>query len=175
MSNNVFIEKSRYYLATEYPAKIRLAVSPLSHESVWWRANESSNSIGNLLVHLSGNIRQWIVGGVGGQLVARDRASEFSARDGDDAGKLIVNLENVTKEADAVLAALDPLALDSEVTIQGRSTTILAAVYHVVEHFSMHTGQILLLAKMHAPGSIKFSEDAGGLAVPLWGGKEGMK
>ncbi len=174
MSNERFIQKSRYYLATEYPAKIRLAVSPLEHGVVWWRANESSNSIGNLLVHLAGNIRQWIVGGVGGQDVPRDRASEFSMRDGDDAERLIVNLETVTREADRVLAGLDPNHLDREVVIQGRSTTILAAVYHVVEHFSMHTGQILLIAKMHAPGSVKFYEDAGGLAIPLWGGTEGM-
>jgi hypothetical protein len=59
------------------------------------------------------------------------------------------------------------------VTIQGRETTVLGAIYHVVEHFSMHTGQIILLAKMYAPGTVKFYEDAGGLAIPLWGGREG--
>lgn len=174
MSNDAFIEKSRYYLATEYPAKLRIAVTPLPHEVVWWRANESSNSIGNLLVHLAGNIRQWIVGGVGGVDVQRDRASEFSIRDGGGAEDLIVHLETVTKEADCTLARLIVTDLSREVVIQGRHTTILSAVYHVVEHFSMHTGQILLLAKMHAPGSVKFYEDAGGLAVPLWGGTEGM-
>lgn len=175
MSDRLFIEKSRYYLATEYPAKLRIAVSPLPDEVIWWRANETSNSIGNLLVHLAGNIRQWIVGGVGGRDVPRDRASEFARRDGDNAAKLILNLEAVAREADVVLAGLDPDEIDREVVIQGRSTTVLDAVYHVVEHFSMHTGQILLIAKMHAPGSIKFYEDAGGLAVPLWGGAEGMR
>lgn len=175
MSNESFIDKSRYYLATEYPAKLRLAVAPLPHDVIWWRANEESNSIGNLLVHLAGNIRQWIVGGVGRHDVPRDRASEFSVRDGDDAEGLIVKLETVTKEADGVLAGLNPNELDGEVVIQGRNTTILSAVYHVVEHFAMHTGQILLIAKMHAPGSVKFYEDAGGLAVPLWGGAEGME
>ncbi len=175
MSNELFIQKSRYYLATEYPAKIRLAVSPLEHGVVWWRANQSSNSIGNLLVHLAGNIRQWIVGGVGGHEVSRDRASEFAMRDGDGAKRLIADLETATTEADSVLAALDPDSLSREVLIQGRNTTVLSAVYHVVEHFSMHTGQILLIAKMHAPGSVKFYEDAGGLAVPIWGGSEGME
>ena len=64
--------------------------------------------------------------------------------------------------------------LDSQVTIQGRETTVLAAIYHVVEHFSMHTGQIIMLAKMYSSRPIRFYDDAGGTAVPLWGGTERM-
>jgi uncharacterized damage-inducible protein DinB len=174
MSEDSFLSRSRYYLAYEYPVKLRLAVAGLPHDVIWWRANEDSNSIGNLMVHLAGNISQWIIEGIGGRPVQRDRASEFSIRTGPEGSELVLKLEKVTSEADAVLERLDTGDLDRSVTIQGRETTILSAVYHVVEHFSMHTGQILLIAKMRAPGVVKFYEDAGGLAIPLWGGREGM-
>jgi len=175
MSDSAFLERSRYYLANEYPAKIRLAVSALPRETLWWRPNEESNSIGNLLVHLSGNIRQWVVTGIGGIEGTRDRASEFAMRDGPDAPTLLALLESAVRDADAVLAKLNPADIDREVTIQGRSTTVLAALYHVVEHFSMHTGQILVIVKMKSPGTVRFYDDADGLAVPLWGGSEGVR
>ena len=173
MAEQSFLERSRYYLATEYPTKIRLAVGPLPDEVVWKRANDESNSIGNLLLHLAGNIGQWIIGGAGGRPHERNQAEEFAARGGLSAGQLLTTLEQTVAEADAVLADLDQADLSRKLQIQGRETTLLGAIYHVVEHFSGHTGQILLLAKMYAPGSVKFYEDAGGVAIPLWGGEEG--
>lgn len=174
VTDSSFIERSRYYLANEYPAKIRIAVGNLPREVIWWRENEACNSIGNLLVHLSGNIRQWIVTGVGGVEGSRNRAAEFAMRDGPEVGELLALLDLAVKDADAVLAKLTPADLSRELTIQGRNTTVLAALYHVVEHFSMHTGQILMIAKMRAPGSVRFYDDADGIAVPLWGGSEGV-
>jgi hypothetical protein len=82
MPEQIFLERSRYFLAYEYPRKIRLAVGSLDNGVIWRRPNEESNSIGNLLLHLSGNVRQWIVTGVGGAAGERDRASEFAARSG---------------------------------------------------------------------------------------------
>ena len=170
----LFLERSRHFLSFEYPAKIRACVASLSYEAIWRRPDEDSNSIGNLLLHLAGNIRQWIVSGIGGAVAERDRAAEFAARDGPPASELLELLELAVNEADAVLAGLTERDLTQAVTIQGRDTTVIAALYHVVEHFSMHTGQIILLAKMYAPGTISFYEDAGGLAIPRWGGSEGM-
>jgi uncharacterized damage-inducible protein DinB len=163
-----FIERSRHYLQTEYRTKLRAAVTAMPADALWWRANDQSNSVGNLLLHLTGNIRQWIVSGVGGAPDARDRASEFAARSGADAGELLANLERALDEVDAVLAGLTAEDLGSRRTIQGRELTVFAAVYHVVEHFSLHLGQIILVAKLHAPGTVRFYEDAGGLARPLW-------
>jgi uncharacterized damage-inducible protein DinB len=172
MTQPAFVERSRYYLGYEYPTKIRLAVSPLDEDAIWHRFNDSANSIGNLLLHLSGNIRQWIVCGVGGKESDRDRASEFAARSGPPRDELLDRLNSTVREADAVIGSLNESDLDRTVTIQGRETTVSGAVYHVVEHFAMHTGQIILLAKIHVPGQIKFYEDAGGIAIPLWGGSE---
>ncbi|HEX5765728.1 MAG TPA: DUF1572 family protein, partial [Woeseiaceae bacterium] len=88
-----FIERSRYYLCREYPVKIRLAVSSMPGDRLWWRPNESANSVGNLLLHLSGNVRQWIVSGVGGQGDVRKRNMEFAARGGATASEMLDGLD----------------------------------------------------------------------------------
>lgn len=163
-----FLERSRYYLAMEYPAKIRAALLAMPPERVWWRPNDSSNSAGNLVLHLAGNVTQWIAGGVGGEPDARDRDAEFSAQGGMDTAALVAHLERATARADEVLARVRPESLLDERDIQGRRTTLLAAIYHVVEHFSTHTGQIVLLAKMFSgEGAIRFYDDARN-AAPLF-------
>ena len=170
-----FLSMSRQYLGTEYPTKLRAAVNALPADALWWRANEQSNSVGNLLLHLDGNVRQWIVNGVGATNAAsvdlswkRDRSGEFAARSGPDSRELLSRLERTLREADVVLARLTPESLASRCEIQGRDTTVFDAIYHVVEHFSLHLGQIIWAAKMHAPGAVKFYDDAGGAARPLW-------
>jgi len=174
-AGEIFLERSRYYLAEEYPTKLRQCVAALPEGVLWQRANESSNSIGNLLLHLAGNVRQWIVGGVGGLPVERDRPAEFAARDGPDAATLLENLESAVREADSVLAGLSDEDLARLCTIQDRDTNVLAAIYHVVEHFAMHTGQVVLLTKACAPGAIHFYNDSVWNAAPTWGGREGMR
>jgi protein tyrosine phosphatase (PTP) superfamily phosphohydrolase (DUF442 family)/uncharacterized damage-inducible protein DinB len=165
---SVFLERSRYFLGTEYLTKLRRAIEALPADKTWWRADEQSNSVGNLLLHLNGNVRQWIVRGVGRSDGSRDRAGEFSARNGPLAAPLMADLERTLGEVDGILASLTPDNLLESRSIQGRDLTVLEAIYHVVEHFSFHLGQIVLLVKLHAPGAIAFYEDAGGLARPVW-------
>lgn len=165
---SVFIERSRHFLAYEYPTKIERCLATLPSDAVWRRTDDGSNSIGNLLLHLEGNVRQWVVSSVGGAPDHRERSSEFAARQGADVRTLFSALTRTVQEADAVLATLSPDDLLTHRVIQGREVTVLDAVYHVVEHFALHTGQIILLAKAYAPGSIQFYEDAGGLATPRW-------
>jgi uncharacterized damage-inducible protein DinB len=167
---STFLERSRYYLATEYRIKIRAAVESLPASALWSRPNAESNSVGNLLMHLAGNVRQWIVSGVGGATDVRNRAGEFQAREGADAATLLSALDAVLDDADAVLAALTAADLAATRIIQGRDVNVMEAIYHVVEHFAGHTYQIVLIAKMHSPGAIRFYEDAGGLARPVWPG-----
>jgi uncharacterized damage-inducible protein DinB len=162
------LQRSRYYLATEYPTKLRCAVEALPPDTLWWRPNELSNSVGNLLLHLVGNVRQWIVSGIGGAPNSRKRAEEFAARDGPPAAELLAELERTLAEADQVLSALTGANLLERRLIQGRDVAVFEAVLHVVEHFSLHLGQIVLLTKLHAPEAVQFYEDADGLARPLW-------
>jgi uncharacterized damage-inducible protein DinB len=164
----LFLGRSRYLLGTEYRAKLRRAVEVLPADRLWWRPDELSNSVGNLLLHLNGNVRQWIVCGVGQASGSRERSAEFSARGGPGAAALLADLEATLSEVDRILGGLSVDNLLEPRSIQGRDLTVLEAVYHVVEHFSLHLGQIVLLAKLHAPGAIAFYEDAGGLARPIW-------
>src|SRR5262252_8140424 len=113
---HTFISRSRYYLQNEYRTKIRAAVEALPPDAIWWRANDQSNSVGNLLLHLAGNIRQWIVAGVGRQPDRRNRDSEFAARGGADAAQLLDALEQTLDEVDAVIASLTPDDLASRRT-----------------------------------------------------------
>ncbi len=167
-SGRIFVELSKYFLTQEYPSKLRQCIEVLPESAVWARSNDGSNSIGNLLTHLTGNVRQWIVGGVAQRPVERNRSAEFEARGGGSASELMSRLDDVLREVAEVFDSLADADLALERVIQGRPTTVLGAIYHVVEHFAMHTGQIVLLTKIHAPGAIHFYEDAGELAKPLW-------
>jgi uncharacterized damage-inducible protein DinB len=145
--SRAFLGESRHYLRDTYLPAIERSVAPLTDVQVWWRPNEASNSIGNLILHLSGNVRQWIVGGVGRQPNERNRQLEFDERNVIPKDHLLARLRTVLDEADAVLARLTEADLTEPRRIQDHDTTVLEAIYHVVEHFSTHTGQILWIAK----------------------------
>src|SRR5215207_8995378 len=134
-----FLEKSRALMIADYTPKIERCVARLSDADIWWRANESSNSIGNLVLHLCGNVTMWIVGGVGSLPFERDRQREFDERRNISGTDLIDRLRAVVRQADAVMGAVRPEELLSRRQIQGYDVTVLEAIYHVVEHFSMHT------------------------------------
>lgn len=142
-----FVRESRRRLRDEYLRKIRRAVRDLGPEDIWWRPNKTSNSIGNLLLHLDGNVRQWVVHGIGGERDVRRRDAEFAARGATTGAALVRRLAATLRTADAVLATLDAVALQRRRSIQGYRVSTLEAVYHVVEHFAGHTGQILYIAK----------------------------
>lgn len=163
-----FIAQSRSLLLTADLPRIERCLERLTDEEVWWRANDESNSIGNLLLHLSGNVRQWIVSGLGGRRDARVRQEEFDERRVLPRSELLRRLRETLHEADAVLAELEPSALLESRQIQGDDVTVMEAIYHVVEHFSMHTGQIILLAKMFKAGEIRFYDFSGGAPVETW-------
>src|SRR6185503_11718579 len=150
-----FIAQSRSHFG-DYLAKIERCLTLLSDEQIWWRANPESNSIGNLLLHLSGNMRQWIVVGLSGVPDTRDRDSEFAQRDIVPGPELLNRLKQTVREADATLAGFDSENLAQTFLIQGLEVSALEAIYHVVEHFSMHTGQIILLTKLLTATDLHF-------------------
>lgn len=153
-----FIKRSSYHLGDDFLPKIERCLALLSDEQIWWRPNEESNSIGNLLLHLSGNARQWIVSGLGAASDARHRDSEFARREIIARDELLALLRQTINEAVATLETFDPDRLLERKRIQGLEVTALEAVLHVVEHFSMHTGQIILLTKMMANTDLGFYE-----------------
>lgn len=167
----VFLAESSEYLGRHYLPKILAAIAPLADADLWWRPNESSNSIANLMLHLSGNVRQWIVSGVGGAPDARVREVEFSARAGVPKAELIRRLSETIQEAVQVIDAVDPATLQERRTIQGRDTTTFAAIFHVVEHFSTHVGQILYIVKLRTAEDLGFYKVVDGIARASWPGR----
>lgn len=165
---SAFLKESRSLLVGDYLPKIERCVTLLSDEQIWWRANSASNSIGNLLLHLSGNVRQWIVVGLGEAEDKRDRDAEFAQRDVIPGEELLCRLRETLHEADQTLARFDDGRLLDQFTIQGLEVSALPAIMHVVEHFSMHTGQIILLAKMFAEVDLEFYDFKSGAPVFTW-------
>jgi uncharacterized damage-inducible protein DinB len=163
-----FIASSRAYFAEDYLPKIERCLELLTDKQIWWRANPQSNSIGNLLLHLSGNVRQWIVCSLGGAPDERDRDSEFAQRGIIPRDELLARLKQTLSEADATLANFDPDKLLERHVIQGLDVTALEAIFHVVEHFSMHTGQIILMAKMFAEVDLGFYDFTDTKTVLSW-------
>ncbi|MBK7995205.1 MAG: DUF1572 family protein, partial [Blastocatellia bacterium] len=100
--SKAFIDGSASFLAKDFLPKIERCIERLTDEEIWWRPNEESNSIGNLLLHLSGNLRQWIICGLGGQLDQRQRQQEFDERSHIPKDKLIAKLKETVLEAEAV-------------------------------------------------------------------------
>jgi uncharacterized damage-inducible protein DinB len=147
-----FIARSRAFLRADYLPKIERCLEVLSDEDVWWRANDTSNSIGNLLLHLEGSTRAWIMGVAGGSPSRRDRQQEFDERQRIPRAELMSRLRHTLAEADRVLAHLDVDVLLERRQARDEEVTVLMAVYHAVEHFSMHTGQIIMLSKMRSAG-----------------------
>ena len=142
-----FLDKSRSLMLADYVPKIERSLDPLSDDDVWWRPNEASNSIGNLMLHLRGNVTMWIIGGVGTRPFERDRQAEFDERTKIPAVELKRRLRETVRQADDVLRSVSASELLTRRQIQGYDVTVLEAIYHVVEHFGMHTGQIILLSK----------------------------
>ena len=156
-----FIARSQFHLSGDFLPKIERCLEVVSDEQVWRRANEQSNSIGNLLLHLNGNVRQWIVCGLGGVADGRDRDSEFAQRSMIPRAELFERLKQTVDEAVSVLGRLDPDGLLEERQIQGLNVSMMEAVLHVVEHFSMHTGQIILMTKMYTEADLAFYDFSG--------------
>ena len=167
-----FLRLSRHYLAEDYLPRLVAVLRQLGDDDVWWRGNDASNSIGNLVLHLCGNARQWIVAGVGGAPDARDRPAEFARRGGLSRDELVVLLEGTIADVDAALARVTPADLDEPRRIQGIDTTVMGAIYHVVEHFSGHVGQIVMLGKLRLGKDLGFWEiGADGTARETYRGK----
>ena len=156
-----FLDKSRRLMTSDYVPKIERCLDELADDDIWWRPNEASNSIGNLVLHLCGNVTMWILGGVGRLPFERDRQQEFDERRSIPAAELRSRLRGVVQRADEVMGAVGSDELLSRRQIQGYDVTVLEAIYHVVEHFGMHTGQIIMLSKARLGHQLNLWEPPG--------------
>ena len=162
-----FLTLSRHQLVTRRE-RIEACLGYLTDDQVWSREHETENAVGNLVLHLAGNVTQWILGGVARRDIVRDRAVEFSRREPLDRDELVRRLSDALREADDVVAGLTAADLLEPRRIQGYDVTVLHAVYHVVEHFAEHTGQIISATKRMTGTDLGFYADVtdGGNTTP---------
>jgi hypothetical protein len=128
--------------------RIKHCLGQLDDAQVWWRPRETMNSIGNLLLHLCGNVRQWIIGGVRGLPDDRNRPQEFAQRGPLPKEQLLRRLETVVREADEVLATVTDSQLLEPRRIQGFDETVLSALFDSIAHFNGHTQEIVCITRL---------------------------
>lgn len=153
--HSVFIRFSADKLA-QLAGRIDTCLDKLSDEQIWWRGAEESNAVGNLVLHLHGNLGQWILTAVGGAPETRDRDAEFNAAGGVTRDELKSRLRERVAETVAVIERLTPERLLERVHVQKYDVTVLEAVYHVVEHFAQHAAQIMYATKLLARTDLGF-------------------
>jgi hypothetical protein len=128
--------------------RIQHCLGQLNEEQVWWRSHPSHNSIGNLILHLCGNVRQWIVSGVGGASDTRNRPAEFAERGPIPKVELVRRIEAVVEEAKRSLTGITAAQLLKTRQIRGWDVTGLAAIFDSVPHFRGHAQEIIHLTRL---------------------------
>ncbi len=140
----------------QFTDRIEICLRTLTEDQIWARGGENENAIGNLALHLAGNVRQWIVTSLGNDPAKRDRDSEFSARGGRSSAELASGLREIVERAARTVAGLSTDQLMRTYEIQNYRVSGVEVVYHVVEHFAQHTGQIIFATKMLAGSDLGF-------------------
>ena len=133
----------------ENTSKILACFNQLDDKDIWFRHNEHVNSVGNIILHLCGNIRQYIISSLGGAPDIRERDLEFSTRGGFSRTDLIAKWEATIQEARAIISHVTEENMLRRRVVQGTSHSGISIIMHVVEHYSYHTGQIIFLTKLY--------------------------
>jgi len=148
------LEALRVRITRILPGQIRAAVEPLTDQEIWWRPNEKSNSIGNLILHVSGSLNHYLNRNIGGIPFERDRDAEFAARGAVPKAELMAIFDDMVARSDRTLSALAPSRLTDPSTDPERLTWLVEDLISIVTHLSTHTGQILWIAKSLREGEL---------------------
>ena len=141
-----FIEQSLYRIE-ENTRRIKKCLGEIEEIEIWKFPNNNSNSIGNLILHLCGNIRQYAISALGETKDTRERDKEFSAKTGSAKSGLLNELTNTISEAADIIKNIDENRLTKIYSVQGFNLSGIGIIIHVTEHFSYHTGQIAFWIK----------------------------
>lgn len=150
----------------ELSTRLEACLAQLTEEQLWARGGENENAVGNLVLHLCGNVRQWIIASIGGEPDTRHRDGEFHARGGMTGAELRQRLGATVHQATSVIEGVSAPRLADRMVIQGYDVSVLDAIYHVVEHFAMHTGQIIFVTKMLTGTDLGFYRHLSSAAAP---------
>ena len=144
--------------------RIEFCLEKLNGDQIWARGGQHENAIGNLALHLTGNVRQWIVSTLGNRPFDRDRDGEFAACGGSTAAELSARLRDTVEQAAQVISGLNTAQLTRMYEVQNYQVSGVEAVYHVVEHFAEHTGQIIFATKRLTGEDLGFYRHLSGAA-----------
>jgi uncharacterized damage-inducible protein DinB len=150
----VALEALKVRICRVFPAQIRAAVDALDDDQIWWRPNESSNSIGNLLLHLSGSLNYYLNRNLGGFAYERDRAGEFAERRPVPRAELMATFDDMVAKAEKTFQSLTPERLGEPSTEPKMYTLVIEELIGVATHVATHTGQIVWIAKMLKEGAL---------------------
>ena len=131
----------------ENTSKVVRCLAELNEEEVWRRPNENSNSIANMILHLCGNIRQYAISSLGHLPDNREREKEFSITGGFTKDELKTKLASTVDEAIKIISTSDEINLLQIRSVQGFTLSGIGIIIHVTEHYSYHSGQIILMTK----------------------------
>lgn len=150
------VQEMRARLADAH-GRIRHCLGQLDDAQVWWRPDEALNSLGNIVLHLCGNVRQWIIRGVRDEPDDRDRPGEFAERNAIPRDELLVRLAAVVGEADAVIATLTDETFLEARRIQGFDEMVLSAVLNSLTHFCGHAQEVIYITRLQLGSRYRFA------------------
>jgi uncharacterized damage-inducible protein DinB len=133
----------------ENTSKIKACMKQLDEKDIWFRHNEHINSVGNMILHLCGNIRQYIISSLGGAPDIREREIEFSTVNGFTNAELTAKWQDTMHEAVTIITHTSAENLLRHRVVQGSTLSGIGIIIHITEHYSYHTGQIIFLTKMY--------------------------
>lgn len=145
----------RSRLVDDYPAQIGQCLEVITEEDVWWRPDETSNALGNIMLHLIGSNRLYVGYGVGARTIERDRAAEFTARGNPSRGTVVAAWTDTVEMMREVLAGLEPSRLMEQTDRTGKTTTLGSILLHASHHTAAHMGQVVWITKMRHPGALE--------------------
>ncbi|HVR41085.1 MAG TPA: DUF1572 family protein [Thermoanaerobaculia bacterium] len=136
-----------------FPAQIRECLAELDDEQIWWRPNESTNAIGNIVVHVSGSLNHYLNRAIGGFEYNRDRAAEFAERRHIPKAELLEVFEGMVAKAEQTFAAVTPERLGAPSPEPTMYTLLIEDLIAVATHIANHAGQIIWITKMLKEGA----------------------
>ena len=152
--SRITLEALRNRITRIFPAQVRAAVEGLTEDQLWWRPNESSNSIGNLVLHISGSLDHYLNRGLGEFQYDRDRDAEFAERRRIPKAEVMQRFDAMVARADKTFQKLTPTRLIEPSPEEKIYSIVFEDLLAVALHFANHTGQIVWIAKMFREGAI---------------------
>ena len=153
--NDIALEALRVRIVKVFPAQIRKAVEPLTDEQFWWRPNESSNSVANIVIHLTGSLNHFLNRDFGGLEFHRDRDGEFANRTSAPKGEVMAAFDEMAARAEQTFASLSPARLADPSTEPAINRYVFEDLLNVALHLSNHAGQIVWIVKMLQEGAVR--------------------